>query len=210
MKYFVVFQIFVLQICAAGFCSLVSLRMEVLFWILPVPQKRAQSLLTAVHIQRLHSRGNSTTVVLFQIYALFSCITLSKMYSDWSIYLSSACMYIDRSNRKKVKVVLLNITTPVLTTRCRLNISRDLSCIPNIYKVIVSFWKTDSLVLRYCSWLVSSSSLLLPVLLPRLYPPLFTLYTLEKEREEEVYWNCVLRLNKQPDLALLAFLAVQE
>uniref|UniRef100_A0A671K609 Alsin-like n=1 Tax=Sinocyclocheilus anshuiensis TaxID=1608454 RepID=A0A671K609_9TELE len=59
-------------------------------------------------------------------------------------------------------------------------------------------------------WIVSSSSLLLPVLLPRLYPPLFTLYTLEKEREEEVYWNCVLRLNKQPDLALLAFLAVQE
>jgi len=57
---------------------------------------------------------------------------------------------------------------------------------------------------------VSSSSLLLPVLLPRLYPPLFTLYTLEKEREEEVYWNCVLRLNKQPDLALLAFLGVQQ
>uniref|UniRef100_A0A8C1JWX7 Alsin Rho guanine nucleotide exchange factor ALS2 a n=1 Tax=Cyprinus carpio TaxID=7962 RepID=A0A8C1JWX7_CYPCA len=55
-----------------------------------------------------------------------------------------------------------------------------------------------------------SSSLLLPVLLPRLYPPLFTLYTLEKEREEEVYWSCVLRLNKQPDLALLAFLGVQQ
>ncbi|XP_067299640.1 alsin [Pseudorasbora parva] len=59
-------------------------------------------------------------------------------------------------------------------------------------------------------WIVSSSSLLLPVLLPRLYPPLFTLYTLEKEREEEVYWSCVLRLNKQPDLALLAFLGVQQ
>ncbi|XP_052004205.1 alsin-like [Xyrauchen texanus] len=59
-------------------------------------------------------------------------------------------------------------------------------------------------------WIVSSSSLLLPVLLPRLYPPLFTLYTLEKEREEEVYWNCVLRLNKQPDLAILAFLGVQQ
>ncbi|XP_051564590.1 alsin isoform X2 [Myxocyprinus asiaticus] len=58
--------------------------------------------------------------------------------------------------------------------------------------------------------IVSSSSLLLPVLLPRLYPPLFTLYTLDKEREEEVYWNCVLRLNKQPDLALLAFLGVQQ
>ncbi|XP_018581173.1 alsin isoform X3 [Scleropages formosus] len=58
--------------------------------------------------------------------------------------------------------------------------------------------------------IVSSSALLLPVLLPRLYPPLFTLYALEKEREEDVYWECVLRLNKQPDLALLAFLGVQQ
>uniref|UniRef100_A0A6Q2YD50 VPS9 domain-containing protein n=1 Tax=Esox lucius TaxID=8010 RepID=A0A6Q2YD50_ESOLU len=56
---------------------------------------------------------------------------------------------------------------------------------------------------------VSSSALLLPVLLPRLYPPLFTLYALEKEREDDVYWDCVLRLNKQPDMALLAFLGVQ-
>uniref|UniRef100_A0A673WLP2 Alsin Rho guanine nucleotide exchange factor ALS2 n=1 Tax=Salmo trutta TaxID=8032 RepID=A0A673WLP2_SALTR len=56
---------------------------------------------------------------------------------------------------------------------------------------------------------VSSSALLLPVLLPRLYPPLFTLYALEKEREDDVYWECVLRLNKQPDVALLAFLGVQ-
>ncbi|KAL1021859.1 hypothetical protein UPYG_G00018960 [Umbra pygmaea] len=57
---------------------------------------------------------------------------------------------------------------------------------------------------------VSSSALLLPVLLPRLYPPLFTLYALEKEREDDVYWECVLRLNKQPDMALLAFLGVQQ
>ncbi|CAL8291222.1 unnamed protein product [Lota lota] len=55
---------------------------------------------------------------------------------------------------------------------------------------------------------VSSSALLLPVLLPRLYPPLFTLYALDKEREDDLYWDCVLRLNKQPDLALLAFLGV--
>lgn len=55
---------------------------------------------------------------------------------------------------------------------------------------------------------VSSSSLLLPVLLPRLYPPLFTLYALDSERDHDVYWDCVLRLNKQPDLALLAFLGV--
>ncbi|KAM9828663.1 alsin isoform 1-T1 [Syngnathus typhle] len=57
---------------------------------------------------------------------------------------------------------------------------------------------------------VSSLALLLPVLLPRLYPPLFTLYALDKEREDDVYWECVLRLNKQPDLALLAFLGVQQ
>ncbi|KAF0045856.1 hypothetical protein F2P81_002385 [Scophthalmus maximus] len=57
---------------------------------------------------------------------------------------------------------------------------------------------------------VSSSALLLPVLLPRLYPPLFTLYALDKEKEDGVYWDCVLRLNKQTDVALLAFLGVQQ
>ncbi|XP_076871765.1 alsin isoform X2 [Brachyhypopomus gauderio] len=56
---------------------------------------------------------------------------------------------------------------------------------------------------------VSSCALLLCVLLPRLYPPLFTLYALDKEKEDDVYWECVLRLNKQPDHALLAFLGVQ-
>ncbi|XP_005373242.1 PREDICTED: alsin isoform X2 [Chinchilla lanigera] len=56
---------------------------------------------------------------------------------------------------------------------------------------------------------VTSSGLLLPMLLPRLYPPLFMLYALEHDREEDVYWECVLRLNKQPDVALLGFLGVQ-
>lgn len=58
-------------------------------------------------------------------------------------------------------------------------------------------------------YVVTSSGLLLPVLLPRLYPPLFMLYALDNEREEDVYWDCVLRLNKQPDTALLSFLGVQ-
>ncbi|XP_017279385.1 alsin isoform X2 [Kryptolebias marmoratus] len=57
---------------------------------------------------------------------------------------------------------------------------------------------------------VSCSSLLFPVLLPRLYPPLFTLYCLQKEQEEAQYWEHVLRLNKQPDQSLLSFLGVQE
>uniref|UniRef100_A0A8W4F8I7 Alsin n=1 Tax=Sus scrofa TaxID=9823 RepID=A0A8W4F8I7_PIG len=58
-------------------------------------------------------------------------------------------------------------------------------------------------------YVVTGSGLLLPVLLPRLYPPLFMLYALDNDREEDVYWECVLRLNKQPDIALLGFLGVQ-
>ncbi|XP_047457325.1 alsin-like isoform X2 [Mugil cephalus] len=57
---------------------------------------------------------------------------------------------------------------------------------------------------------VSCSSLLLPLLLPRLYPPLFTLYSLEEEREEAQYWERILQLNKQPDQSLLSSLGVQE
>ncbi|XP_063067833.1 alsin isoform X2 [Engraulis encrasicolus] len=57
---------------------------------------------------------------------------------------------------------------------------------------------------------VSSSALLLPVLLPRLYPPLFTLYALDKEKEDDAYWECVSRLNKQSDQALLVFLGVNQ
>uniref|UniRef100_A0A3P8SXH2 Alsin Rho guanine nucleotide exchange factor ALS2 n=1 Tax=Amphiprion percula TaxID=161767 RepID=A0A3P8SXH2_AMPPE len=57
---------------------------------------------------------------------------------------------------------------------------------------------------------VSCSSLLLPLLLPRLYPPLFTLYCLQEEPEEAQYWERILRLNKQPDQSLLSFLGVQD
>uniref|UniRef100_A0AAQ4QXW3 Alsin Rho guanine nucleotide exchange factor ALS2 a n=1 Tax=Gasterosteus aculeatus aculeatus TaxID=481459 RepID=A0AAQ4QXW3_GASAC len=54
------------------------------------------------------------------------------------------------------------------------------------------------------------SSLLLPQLLPRLYPPLFTLYCLQEEQEDARYWERMLRLNKQPDRPLLRFLGVQD
>ncbi|KAF7243685.1 Alsin [Varanus komodoensis] len=64
-------------------------------------------------------------------------------------------------------------------------------------------------IFQLVNYVVTSSGLLLPVLLPRLYPPLFMLYALDNEREEDVYWECVLRLNKQPDMALLSFLGVQ-
>lgn len=61
-----------------------------------------------------------------------------------------------------------------------------------------------------CVVVVSCSSLLLPLLLPRLYPPLLTLYRLHKEQEEAQYWERVVQLNKQPDRSLLSFLGVQE
>ncbi|XP_056284994.1 alsin-like isoform X1 [Pseudoliparis swirei] len=57
---------------------------------------------------------------------------------------------------------------------------------------------------------VSCSSLLLPQLLPRLYPPLFTLYCLQQEQAEAEYWQRILQQNKQPDQSLLNFLGVQE
>ncbi|XP_076313442.1 amyotrophic lateral sclerosis 2 [Tachypleus tridentatus] len=55
---------------------------------------------------------------------------------------------------------------------------------------------------------VTPSSLLHPVLLPRLYPTLFTLYALECENEDEHYWERLLKWNKQSDIALMTFLGV--
>ncbi|XP_011487920.1 alsin-like isoform X3 [Oryzias latipes] len=57
---------------------------------------------------------------------------------------------------------------------------------------------------------VSCSSLLLPLLLPRLYPPLFELYCQQEEQEEAQYWQRIITFNKQPDQSLLSFLEVQE
>lgn len=48
------------------------------------------------------------------------------------------------------------------------------------------------------------------MLLPPLYPPLFTLYCLQEEHLDAKYWEHTLQLNKQPDQSLLSFLAVQQ
>lgn len=66
------------------------------------------------------------------------------------------------------------------------------------------------LCLRCSTVVVSCSSLLLPLLLPRLYPALFNLYRLQEEQADAQYWERILRLNKQPDKSLLSFLGVQE
>ncbi|XP_078459806.1 alsin isoform X1 [Lampetra fluviatilis] len=57
---------------------------------------------------------------------------------------------------------------------------------------------------------VTSLGLVLPLLLPRLYPPLFTLYALHNERPDDDFWERVRRLNKQSDTGLLSFLGVQQ
>lgn len=56
---------------------------------------------------------------------------------------------------------------------------------------------------------ITAGDLMLPVLLPRLYPTLFTLYALRHESEDRSYWERVTRLNRHPDVALLSFLGVK-
>lgn len=55
---------------------------------------------------------------------------------------------------------------------------------------------------------VSANTLLLPVLLPRLYPPLFTLYVLYNQKLDDLYWDRLQKWNRQSDLALMNFLGV--
>ncbi|XP_023933292.1 alsin [Lingula anatina] len=57
---------------------------------------------------------------------------------------------------------------------------------------------------------ITPSSLLHPLLLPKIYPPLFTLYALHNEKEDEKYWDRLQRFNKQGDVALLAYLGVDQ
>lgn len=57
---------------------------------------------------------------------------------------------------------------------------------------------------------VSAVSLLHPLFLPKIYPPLFTLYALYNEKEDERYWKRVSHWNKQSDVALMAYLGMNE
>ena len=56
---------------------------------------------------------------------------------------------------------------------------------------------------------VNSMSLLHPLLLPRLYPPLFTLYALQTEKTDAVYTEKLYYLNKRGDMALMSFLGIK-
>ena len=55
---------------------------------------------------------------------------------------------------------------------------------------------------------INSTALLHPLLLPRLYPPLFTLYALHTEKTDALYTERLHVLNKRKDIALMSFLGV--
>ncbi|CAB3990000.1 alsin-like isoform X1, partial [Paramuricea clavata] len=56
---------------------------------------------------------------------------------------------------------------------------------------------------------LDSNTLLGPLIFPRFYPPLFTLYALHNEKNDSAYWERVLQLNKRTDLALMSYLEVK-
>ena len=60
------------------------------------------------------------------------------------------------------------------------------------------------------SEVVTPAGLIHPLLLPKVYPPLFTLYALYNEKEDEKYWRRVRQWNKQPDVALMAYLGMDQ
>ncbi|XP_033628839.1 alsin-like isoform X1 [Asterias rubens] len=57
---------------------------------------------------------------------------------------------------------------------------------------------------------ITSDGLLYPIVLPRLYPALFTLYALKNEEEDQQYQERLKRLNERPDMALMAYLKVDQ
>ncbi len=57
---------------------------------------------------------------------------------------------------------------------------------------------------------MTAPGLLYPLLLPKIYPPLFDLYALYNDKEDEKYWERVLKLNRQGDMALMAYLGIEQ
>ncbi|XP_052825972.1 alsin isoform X1 [Octopus bimaculoides] len=60
------------------------------------------------------------------------------------------------------------------------------------------------------SEVVTPARLLHPLLLPKIYPPLFDLYALYNDKEDEKYWERVWKLNRQGDMALMAYLGIDQ
>ena len=69
---------------------------------------------------------------------------------------------------------------------------------------------SGSLLTVYCSEWVTPAALLHPLLLPKIYPPLFNLYALYNEKDDDRYWKRIRLWNKQSNLALMSYLGVDK
>ncbi|KAK3595359.1 hypothetical protein CHS0354_008782 [Potamilus streckersoni] len=58
--------------------------------------------------------------------------------------------------------------------------------------------------------IITASLLIQPILLPKIYPALFDLYALNKDKEDEKYWQRVQKLNRQGDMALMSYLGADQ
>ena len=67
-----------------------------------------------------------------------------------------------------------------------------------------------SSIYMLCSDWVTPASLLHPLLLPKIYPPLFNLYALYNEKDDDRYWKRIRLWNKQSNLALMSYLGVDK
>ncbi|XP_066593568.1 alsin [Prorops nasuta] len=57
---------------------------------------------------------------------------------------------------------------------------------------------------------VNAEAILYPILLPRVHSALFVLYALHNKKEDDAYWERLIKWNKQPDITLMAFLEVDQ
>ncbi|XP_052771855.1 alsin-like [Mya arenaria] len=57
---------------------------------------------------------------------------------------------------------------------------------------------------------MSAAGILHTALLPRIYPALFDLYALYCDRDDERYWERTQKLNRQGDMALMAYLGIEQ
>lgn len=69
-------------------------------------------------------------------------------------------------------------------------------------------WILDPTLEENEAMMITSNSLLFPLLLPSIYPTLFHLYIQREEKRDKEYWVRILRWNKHSDTALLTFLDV--
>ncbi|KAK6960878.1 agglutinin-like protein 2, partial [Biomphalaria glabrata] len=58
-------------------------------------------------------------------------------------------------------------------------------------------------------YVLTAPGLLYPILLPKIYPPLFDLYALYNEASDDRYWERVSKLNRQSDMGLMAYLGIE-